>query len=120
VTEPIDRTAWANLVEMTGGDLDFIDELVDTYIQDGEGQVAALRSAADAGIVDDLVRPAHSLKSSSLNLGALGLGDQARELEEAARTGAVPDAVQRVAAINTEFEEVRSALLADRAGRSSG
>ena len=40
------RRTFANLVEMTGGELDFVDELVDTYLDDGESQLAAMRAAA--------------------------------------------------------------------------
>jgi two-component system sensor histidine kinase BarA len=118
--EPIDPVAFANLVEMTGGEMDFVDELVDTYLEDGERQVAALQAATGAGDVEALVRPAHSLKSSSLNVGALGLGELGRQLEEAARTGAVADAADRVAAISFGFEGVRTALLDERARRAQG
>lgn len=120
MSAPIDRAVWTNLVEMTGGDLAFVDDLVDTYLADGERQVAALRDGAASGSADDLIRPAHSMKSSSLNVGALGLGALCRALEEAARTGKVSDATQQVTAIATGFEEVRSALLAERAERAAG
>ena len=33
---PIDAATFANLVEMTGGDLEFVDELVDTYLEEGD------------------------------------------------------------------------------------
>ena len=120
MSAPIDQAVWTNLIEMTGGDVEFVDDLVDTYLADGERQVAALREAAAGGSADDLVRPAHSLKSSSLNVGALDLGALCRALEESARTGKVPDATQQVTAIVTGFEEVRSALLAERAERAAG
>lgn len=120
MTDPaIDPAAFARLVEMTGGELDFVDELVDTYLEDGAAQVTALRAAAATGDIEGLVRPAHSLKSSSLNVGALGLGELGRQLEEAARTGAVPrpaDWVERVAA---GFDDVQRELLDQRARRTS-
>jgi HPt (histidine-containing phosphotransfer) domain-containing protein len=117
--QPIDAATFADLLEMTGGDLAFVDDLVDTYLEEGAGLVAALE-AGSAGPADGLVRPAHSLKSSSLNVGALDLGGQCRELEEAARSGPVPDAGERIAAIAAGFAEVRDALLAERRGRSPG
>jgi HPt (histidine-containing phosphotransfer) domain-containing protein len=116
----IDPAAFANLVEITGGDLEFVDELVDTYLADGVNQVAALEAAAATGSSEDLVRPAHAMKSSSLNVGALELGGLCRELEEAARIGPVPDAGARVAAIATAFEVVRDDLLDERRSRSPG
>lgn len=117
---PIDPAAFANLVEITGGDLEFVDDLVDTYLADGEGQIAALRAAASSGSGEDLVRPAHAMKSSSLNVGALGLGALNRTLEEAARTGPVPDAAAQVEAIAGAFDDVRAALLEDRERRAGG
>ena len=117
-TEAIDAAAFANLVEMTGGEMDFVDELVDTYLEDGAQQVELLRDAAARGETTDLVRPAHSLKSSSLGVGALVLGDLARALEEAARAGAIPDAFERVDAIASGFERVRVALLDERVRRA--
>jgi HPt (histidine-containing phosphotransfer) domain-containing protein len=117
--EPIDAATFANLLEMTGGDLAFVDDLVDTWLEEGATLVAALQ-AASAGPPDDLVRPAHSLKSSSLNVGALELGSRCRELEEAARGGPVSDAPDRVAAIAAGFADARDALLAQREQRAAG
>ena len=66
------------------------------------------------------MRPAHSLKSSSLNVGAIALGELGRQLEEAARSGDVPDAADRVATISAGFEDVRTALLDERKRRAQG
>jgi HPt (histidine-containing phosphotransfer) domain-containing protein len=119
--DPIDPVVFANLVEMTGGEMDFVDELVDTFLEDGRGQLDALQAAVAAGDVDGLIRPAHSLKSGGLNVGAMHLGGLCRELEEAARsTGAVPAAEDRVTAITSAFADVRRDLLAERARRTSG
>ncbi len=115
---PIDAATFDKLVEMTGGDLEFVDELVDTYLEDGEAQIAALETAAGAADVEGLVRPAHSLKSSSLNLGALVVGELARSLEEAARSGAPQAPGDDVAAITSAFADARSALLEERERRA--
>jgi histidine phosphotransfer protein HptB len=117
MTAPIDQEAFDRLVEMTGGELDFVDELVDTYIEDGRGQVAGLRAALERGDNDSVVRAAHSLKSSSANVGALALSDRCRTLEEAARGGPVEDAARQVASIAMDFDEVARTLLDARAIR---
>ena len=114
---PIDEAAFANLLDMTGGDQAFVDELIDTYLEEGERLVSALGVAASAGSAEDLVRPAHSLKSSSLNVGALELGELCRALEEEARGGSVADPVASAAAIGEAFGAARTALLEERAGR---
>ena len=114
---PIDQATFDRLVEMTGGELEFVDELVDTYIEDGRSQVEGLRAALDRGDTEALVRAAHSLKSSSLNVGALALGDRCRALEEAGRAGPVGDAREQVTLIAADFDEAVAALLGARATR---
>ena len=114
----IDQATLDHLLDITGGDLEFLDELVDTYLADGETQVAALQAAVVADDTEGLVRPAHTLKSSSANVGALSLADACRALEADARGGAVAGAGERVAAIADRFAAARAALLAERASRS--
>lgn len=115
----IDRDTFERLVEMTGGELEFVDELVDTYLEDGAQQVALLRDAAAGGDgAEALVRPAHSLKSSSLNVGALALGELCRTLEEAARRGDVSHPAEWVERVASAFDDARRELLAERARRA--
>lgn len=116
-TPAVDPEAFDRLVEITGGDLEFVDELVDTYLGDAEAQLDALRAAVAAGDDAAIMRPAHTLKSSSLNVGALGLAEQCRSLETDARTGTVPDAAVRVGVCAATFDGVRAELLAKRVGR---
>lgn len=113
----LDPAGLERLLEITGGDLEFLEELVDTFLADAVSQLDALDAAATAGDVAGLVRPAHSLKSNSDNVGATALGDLARQLEADGRTGVVPDATARAAVIRAEFEAVHDALLARRAQR---
>ena len=118
--DPIDAAAFANLLEMTGGDLEFVDDLVDTYLEEGVSLIERMRTAVAAGDggTDELLRAAHSLKSSSLNVGALALGEQCRSLEAEARGGPVADAGPRVDAIGSGFDDARRELLAERARRA--
>ncbi len=96
---------------------EFLDELVDTYLEDAPGQIAQMRDAAAVGAQADLVRPAHSLKSNSANMGAEALAGMCRALEASARDGVADDAAARVAAIEAEFAVVRGELLATRDAR---
>ena len=116
----IDSATFAALVEMTGGEMDFVDELVDTFLDDGRNQVDGMRAALADGDIERLGRAAHSLKSGCLNIGALDLGATCRSLEEAARARAVPDAGHRIDAIAAGFADVRAALLDERARRAQG
>lgn len=112
----LDPQAMARLLDITGGDQAFVDELVDTFIDDATTQIEALRAAGDQGDAEAVVRPAHSLKSNAVNVGATLLGDLCRTLEADARAGSVPDMGARIDAVAAEFGAVREALLAKRAG----
>ena len=121
MSDAIDPVTFANLVEMTGGEMDFVDELVDTFLEDGRNQVDALQAALAGGEAEALVRPAHSLKTGSLSVGALRLGELCRALEEdARRPGAVADAADRVAEIRTALAAAAEALLRARSDRQAG
>jgi HPt (histidine-containing phosphotransfer) domain-containing protein len=113
----LDPNAMSRLLDITGGDVAFVDELVDTFIGDAMVQLDALRTAGAATDVAALVRPAHSLKSNSDNVGATVLADQCRSLEADARAGHVPEMAERIAAIEAEFGAVQAALLATRTAR---
>ena len=115
---PIDAATFANLLEMTGGDQAFVDELVDTYLREGDRLVEDLVVAATAGDIGAMVLPAHSMKSSSLNVGALELGERCRRLEEDCRNGSVDAPVDRATEIRVAFAEVRTELLEERLRRS--
>jgi HPt (histidine-containing phosphotransfer) domain-containing protein len=111
----VDPTALDRLLEITGGDPEFLDELVQTFLDDAVVQLEAMRAAAGAEAVADLLLPAHSLKSNSANMGAARLSEFCRSLEADARGGAVERASDRVAEAADEFEQVRTELLALRA-----
>ena len=115
--ETLDPAALAHLLEIAGGDLEFVDELIDTYLDDAAGQLDAMRAAAAAGDAAAMVRPAHSLKSTSANVGAVGLVELCRSLEADGRSGTVADAAARVGRCEAAFADVRTALLAERTTR---
>ena len=71
----VDPAALDRLLEMTGGDPEFLRELITTYLEDGAAQLVAMGEAAAAGDAEALVRPAHSLKSNSASMGADHLRD---------------------------------------------
>lgn len=78
----IDRGVLRDLLEVMGGDFA---SLVRSYLEDAPKQLLALHEAAGRGDLAALVGPAHSLKSSSANLGALRVSEIARLIEHGAR-----------------------------------
>ena len=115
MAETLDRTTLAELLEMVGDDPEFVAELVDTYLADARDLLAEMGTAADSGDAEAMLRPAHTLKGNSLNLGATRLAEISRGLEEQARRGSLDGAEEQVAAAEAEFVRVADALEAARA-----
>jgi HPt (histidine-containing phosphotransfer) domain-containing protein len=72
-------------------------------------------AAADAG---RLVRPAHSLKSSSANVGAKRLSEISQDVEHAAREGSFAIAASGVARLHGEMQQVLEELQAVLRGQA--
>jgi CheY-like chemotaxis protein/HPt (histidine-containing phosphotransfer) domain-containing protein len=101
---PIDAGVIQDLLEVMG---DEFTDLVRVYLEDAPKSVSQLERAAMTGSVDGLVAPAHSLKSTSANLGALSLSDMAKRIEHGARSGGLPgEAVLLVAELGNEYQRV--------------
>jgi HPt (histidine-containing phosphotransfer) domain-containing protein len=98
----VDEAVLADLLTSTGDDPAFVRELVETYLAETPEQLEAITAAIDADDADALVRPAHTLKSSSATLGAMRLSALARELEIAGRSGTLTPDVRRVLAAASE------------------
>ena len=110
----IDRAALDDLLETTGGDPAFLAELIDTYLGDAIGLLAAMRQAIAVANAEELRRAAHSLKSNSASFGARTLASLCQELEQRARNGVLEGAPGRLADIETAYTEVEQALRALR------
>lgn len=115
--EAIDQGVLDELERSVGDDREFLRELVETYLDDAPVLIATLRDGITAKQVEPTNRAAHTLKSNSASLGALGLSAMARELEtltSVATTEAddlsAPEIGALVDLIAIEFEEVRDEL----------
>jgi HPt (histidine-containing phosphotransfer) domain-containing protein len=83
----LDERILLELRATTGDDVGFVRELVETYLGDTPSQFEAMTAAVEADDAAGLVRPAHTLKSSSATVGAMRLSSVARELEMLGRSG---------------------------------
>ncbi len=112
-----DDVALADLAASVGGDGAFVVDLVDTYLGDAPRQIAEIQAAAEAHDAATMVRPAHTLKSSSATVGAQRLAARARRLEIAGREDALDGAADDLAGLAAEWEATLQALHAwmDRA-----
>lgn len=77
-----------------GDDPEFIQELLALYLSDAQERVAALCQASDPVQWERIRHEAHQLKGASANVGALGMQDLARTLEDLATVQQHPDQVQ--------------------------
>lgn len=70
-----------------GGDDDpgLVVELVELFLDDAPKQIQSMLNSIETGDVEVMTRAAHTLKSSSANLGGLRLGDVCLAMENAAR-----------------------------------
>ena len=89
-----------------------VDKIIAAYLEDTPRLIAQLERAAVDNDPIALRVAAHTLKSSSANVGATTLSDAARDLEHGARDGTLGQPASAVAAIVGEFARVRAALLA--------
>ena len=107
----LDASVLEDLEAMLG---DEVDRLVDVFLEDTPRLLRALEAAAAGPDHDALREAAHSLKSSSANLGAMSLSAAAKRVELAARERTLERPAVAVALIANEFARARQQLLARR------
>jgi hypothetical protein len=77
----------------------YVDRAINNFLGRVEGQVATMTDAAAAGDADQLRAVAHSLAGAALNLGAVTLGESARDVEERVVNGSLDDAAAALPAL---------------------
>ena len=115
-TEPVlDEAVLDELFDaVAGGMPDVVQELIDTFVEDGRGHLERLEQALESGDARLAVLSVHSLKSSGGTFGAYKLASLAAEWEAQARRGELNQVRDRLAALRAAFEEVTALLLARR------
>jgi signal transduction histidine kinase/CheY-like chemotaxis protein/HPt (histidine-containing phosphotransfer) domain-containing protein len=107
-TKPaIDRSIFDELLEVMGSEFA---ALIRVYLEDTPKNLKILAEAAKRGSTDAMVAPAHSLKSTSANLGALGLSDIAKKIEHGARSNLLLDPIADAKQAIAEFERAAAEL----------
>lgn len=93
-------------------DPSLLDELIDLFLDDAPKQIEGVESALAGRDIEGVERAAHTLKSSSANLGALGLSELCFDLERLGREGTLEGAQGIFERLRTAFADVKTALLA--------
>ncbi|MEX7642594.1 hybrid sensor histidine kinase/response regulator [Stenotrophomonas maltophilia] len=85
-------------------------QIVSVFLEDAPAMVQQLQQAAQSSDEPRLQAIAHSLKSSSANVGALSLSAIAQRIEHEARSGSLQRPAVAVALLVAEFARARVAL----------
>ena len=94
-----------------------VEQLINLFLEDTPMLIARLEAAALAPDLPMLREVAHSLKSSSANLGAMALSSAAKRVELGVRTGTLDRPAVAVAMVSSEFTRASEALRALNAAR---
>lgn len=113
----LDASVLDELRSILGGE---VDRLIEVFLDDTPTIIAALEIAAAGPDMDGLRNAAHTLKSSSANLGAMSLSNAAKRVELGARMGTLERPAVAVAMIANEFARARAALRASMSQASTG
>ncbi|MCZ8167210.1 hybrid sensor histidine kinase/response regulator [Silanimonas sp.] len=103
----LDDDVLAELREVMGAEFG---NLVQMFLVDAAKYIQQLEEAAAGSDLEKLIAPAHTLKSSSANLGAMAVSAAAKRIEVGAREGALPRPAVAVAVLEAEFQRAGEAL----------
>ncbi len=118
-SEIIDQKTFDSFLENLGGDVDFLKELIETYLASSPELFANMQQAITNHDASALQRAAHTLKSGSANFGALAFAAQCKELEDIGRMGVLDGAEEKYASLETAYAKVTKALQARMQGARS-
>jgi HPt (histidine-containing phosphotransfer) domain-containing protein len=93
-------------------DFEFVVELIDIYLTETPTQIQIIAKSLDSQDYHALNIAAHTLKGSSLNLGAKTLGAACLKLEEIARSREPIPPGTNTKEIENEFDQAKTILLA--------
>lgn len=103
----IDKATFNELKQMSGED--FINELIDAFLDDAPGMIDNLSAALETRDVESFRRNAHSMKSNANTFGAMELGALAKELEFMARENNL-EIGNRLEVLEEAYEKVAEEL----------
>jgi len=104
----IDKTTFDELKQMSGDD--FINELIDTFLEDAPKMIAEIKSGYASNNVEVFRRAAHSMKSNAATFGASQLAALAKELEMLGKENKLQETGDRLKSLEEAYDSVRSEL----------
>lgn len=92
------------------GEPDVLAEVLKLFLEETPPRIEKLRNAWTARNIQEVQRMAHSLKGSAGNIGANGLFEICKQLDQAGRSGTVVDAGGLIEALDDEFGKVEAEI----------
>jgi CheY-like chemotaxis protein len=109
--EVLDRRALDAILAISDiGPRERLVKVIHIYLQSSSGVLATLRQGVVAGEAETIRLAAHSLKSSSANLGAIRLADVCRQLESCGRNGELGKSAALLSSLEAEYRLACAAL----------
>ncbi|MDS4029984.1 MAG: response regulator [Candidatus Contendobacter sp.] len=111
---PLDQRALNQIRAMQRpGSPDLLGKIIGLYLENSPGLLRQIRDAVASQDGDALRQAAHSLKSSSANLGATELAALCKALEQRGRDRRLEDAAELLRELETHYARAREALLGE-------
>ena len=98
-------------LERTGGDMDFLEELIDMFKEDFKEKYLSLKKAVNQKDSAQVQELAHSLKGSSSNLSLTALQETFSQLETAGHDRDFTDAEKKIDLLQIQFNELKTYLV---------
>ena len=89
---------------------DILTELIEIYFKESEKLIQSLCHSMEHNDAEGMARSAHSLKSSSGNMGAMALAEVCKNMEVNVKRQMTDHAVDDCNQIIAEYQRVQSAL----------
>jgi CheY-like chemotaxis protein/HPt (histidine-containing phosphotransfer) domain-containing protein len=115
IENPLDPAAMKALLEVLGGEREVLLEIIDSVLEVAPSLLDRLHQGIAQNNPAEVRAAAHSLKSSSKDFGATRLAELCQTLEEMAKAGTLEGAAELAPQVETEYEQVKAALEAERA-----
>jgi two-component system, sensor histidine kinase and response regulator len=106
----LDLMALKAISKLGNGSNEFLKKIVSIYFRDTPNHIFEIQKGIQEKNSEKILQAAHSLKSTSANVGAMTLSGFCQELESNARLKMIDDAASQLARIKSEYALVVTAL----------
>lgn len=118
-SDALDSKVLQSFRKMVGeNSTEIVSEIIDCYLEDAPKLLGAIANAITRENAIELRNAAHTLKGSSLTLGAKKLANFCKELEIISRNGNTEGGLQQLPLLEDEYKRVKAALEVERKDKS--